>query len=130
MTGATGYIGSRLVPELLSAGHRVRCLTRNASRLHDQAWSAEVEIVQGDVLDETAMRAALEGVDVAYYLVHSLGAATDFESRDADAARIFARAAGAAGAGRVIYLGGMVPRPARKRCRRICDRGTRSATSC
>lgn len=109
VTGATGYIGSRLVPELLAAGHRVRCMTRNANRLRDQAWAGEVEIVQADVLDEPAVQSALDGIDVAYYLIHSMGSASNFASHDADGARIFARAAGAAGVSRVVYLGGIVP---------------------
>ncbi len=101
------------MPELLAAGHRVRCMTRDPGRLRDQPWSAEVEIVQADALDEAAVTTALDGVDVAYYLIHSLGTetgtGTGFEQRDRAAATIFARAAASAGAGRIIYLGGIVP---------------------
>lgn len=97
------------MPELLAAGHRVRCMTRNPGRLRDRPWSDKVEIVQADALDGAAVASALDGVDVAYYLIHSIGAAASFEERDLDAARTFARAAESAGIGRVIYLGGMVP---------------------
>src|SRR5208283_335786 len=84
VTGASGYIGGRLVPELLSAGYAVRCMPRDAGKLSDRPWSAEVEI---------AVRRALEGVDVAYYLIHSLGTGASFERRDRAAARAFAAAA-------------------------------------
>ncbi len=109
VTGASGYIGSRLVPELLAAGHQVRCMTRDPGRLSDRPWSAKVEVVQADALDEAAVTVALEGIDVAYYLIHSMGGEAGFEQRDLAAARTFARAAATVEAGRVIYLGGMVP---------------------
>ena len=74
VTGASGYIGGRLVPELLSAGYAVRCMPRDAGKLSDRPWSADVEIAVADAVDdESAVRCALEGVDVAYYLIHSLG---------------------------------------------------------
>ncbi|MFD9686406.1 SDR family oxidoreductase [Kitasatospora sp. NPDC059146] len=109
VTGATGYIGGRLVPELLAAGHRVRCLARDPGRLRDQPWRAEVEAVAGDVTRPEALDGAFDGVDVAYYLVHSLGTGPDFESTDRRAARAFARAAARAGVGRIVYLSGLVP---------------------
>jgi uncharacterized protein YbjT (DUF2867 family) len=108
VTGATGYIGGRLVPALLESGHAVRCLARSPWRLRDVPWRADVEVVAGDVLDADVTRAALEGVDVAYYLVHAL-TADDFEDRDRRAAETFARAADAAGVLRVVYLGGLAP---------------------
>ena len=72
VTGASGYIGGRLVPELLDAGHRVRCMARSARRLRDHPWADRVEIVEADATDPASSRRALEGVDVAYYLIHSM----------------------------------------------------------
>jgi uncharacterized protein YbjT (DUF2867 family) len=105
VTGATGYIGGRLAPRLIEAGYEVRCLTRSATRLRDVPWAARAEVVEGDLVDGTGVRDALAGIDVAYYLVHSLGA-RDFEDRDRRAARCFAREAARAGVRRVVYLGG------------------------
>ena len=107
VTGATGYIGGRLVPRLLTAGVRVRCLVRDASRLQGRPWRGQVELVEGDVLQPASLTAAMDGVDAAYYLVHSLGAGADFSERDVQAARNFGTAARAAGVGRIIYLGGL-----------------------
>lgn len=107
VTGATGYIGGRLVPRLLELGHRVRCLVRDPSRLQGRDWHADVEIVAGDVLRPETLSAALQGVHTAYYLVHSLASGTDFHQRDIDAATHFGQAARAAGVQRIIYLGGL-----------------------
>jgi uncharacterized protein YbjT (DUF2867 family) len=107
ITGATGYVGGRLVPRLLEHGHAVRCMVRDPARLQGRPWLAQVEVVRGDVLDEATLPAALAGVEVAYYLVHSLGSGHDFDERDARAARAFGHAARAAGVGRIIYLGGL-----------------------
>ncbi|MFE6050466.1 SDR family oxidoreductase [Kitasatospora sp. NPDC056446] len=109
VTGATGYIGGRLVPELLAAGHRVRCLARDPGRLRDQPWRAEVEAVVGDVTRPDSLDGAFDGVDTAYYLVHSLGTGPDFEDTDRRAARAFARAAARAGVSRIVYLSGLLP---------------------
>lgn len=109
VTGATGYIGGRLVPELLAAGHAVRCLARHPERLRDQPWAGEVEVVEADVTDGESTRRALDGVDVAYYLVHAIGGGRDFEDVDRRAAETFGTAARAAGVGRIVYLGGLVP---------------------
>jgi uncharacterized protein YbjT (DUF2867 family) len=105
VTGATGYVGGRLVPRLLHAGHDVRCLTRDARRLRDVPWAGQVEIVTGDVADPATLTPALAGVDVVYYLVHSLGR-RDFEDLDRVGAANVAAAARRAGVGRIIYLGG------------------------
>ncbi|MGW8437269.1 SDR family oxidoreductase [Nocardiopsis sp. NPDC055551] len=110
VTGASGYIGGRLVPELLEAGYRVRCLARSPEKLRDHPWRERVEVARGDVVSGEGLDEALNGVDVAYYLVHSMGKGGDFESVDAQGARVFARAAGEAGVGRVVYLGGLAPR--------------------
>ena len=109
VTGVTGYVGGRLVGELLGAGYRVRALARNPGRLKDRPWADEVEAVQADVSDLTQTRAALAGVDVAYYLVHSLGTGRHYEARDRRTALVFAQAAREAGVGRIVYLGGLFP---------------------
>src|SRR5271169_4266669 len=108
VTGASGYIGGRLVPELLSAGYAVRCMARDPGKLSDRPWSDDVEIAVADVMDDSAVRRALEGVDVAYYLIHSLGTDASFEQRDRTAAQTFAAAAKAAGVQRIVYLGGII----------------------
>ena len=107
VTGATGYIGGRLVPRLLEAGVRVRCLVRDVSRLQGRPWRGQVELVEGDVLQAGSLTAAMDGVAAAHYLVHSLGAGPAFSERDVQAARNFGTAARAAGVGRIIYLGGL-----------------------
>jgi len=101
VTGATGFVGGHLVPELVDQGHDVVALTRDPS---DYVAPAGVEVVQGDVLDPDL---ELPAVDAAYYLVHSMQAGEDFEERDRRAARNFVRAADAAGIGRLVYLGGL-----------------------
>ena len=108
VTGASGYIGGRLVPELLEAGYAVRCMARDPAKLDDRPWSADVEIVQADAMDRVALRRVLDGVDVAYYLIHAMGAGGSFEQRDRVAAESFAEAATAAGVRRIIYLGGII----------------------
>ena len=107
--GATGYIGGRLVPRLLAAGYRVRVLARDASRVANHEWGNRVEVTEGVAEDAQAMTAAVEDVDVLYYLVHSMAAGKAFESADQTAARTVATAAAAASVGRIIYLGGLHP---------------------
>ncbi|WP_217242664.1 SDR family oxidoreductase [Streptomyces sp. AC555_RSS877] len=109
VTGATGYIGGRLVPELLAEGHRVRCLARSPGKLRDHPWADDVEVVRGDVTDATSVAGALRDVDVAYYLVHALGTGSRFEETDREAARIFGERARAAGVRRIVYLGALTP---------------------
>ncbi|MFD3839255.1 SDR family oxidoreductase [Streptomyces sp. NPDC058642] len=110
VTGATGYIGGRLVPELLAEGHRVRCLARSPGKLRDHPWAGETDVVRGDVLDGAAVAEAMRGIDVAYYLVHALGTGAGFEETDRRAARIFGEQARAAGVRRIVYLGGLTPK--------------------
>lgn len=107
VTGANGYVGGRLVPQLLARGHTVRCMVRSAARLQGRAWAEHVDIVTGDVLTPSSLVPALTGIDVAYYLVHSLGAGRDFHDHDVRAARAFGEAARAAGVSRIVYLGGL-----------------------
>jgi uncharacterized protein YbjT (DUF2867 family) len=109
VTGATGYVGGRLIDRLLDEGRVVRALARRPERFDPRAG---VDVVKGDLLDPESLRAALDGVESAYYLVHSMEAGsngTDFSSRDRTAATNFADAARAAGVERVVYLGGLVP---------------------
>src|ERR1700710_1233174 len=101
VTGATGFIGRRLVPALLEEGHVVRAMTRNP-----QSYDGPGEPVGGDVNDRDSLTGPLEGVDVAYYLVHSLDDA-DFERKDAEAARFFAAAAAEQGVQQIVYMGGL-----------------------
>ncbi len=101
VTGATGFVGRRLVPALLEQGHAVRAMTRNPG-----SYTGPGEPVRGDVADRPALETALTGVDVAIYLVHSLDHA-DFERRDREGARNFSAAAAAAGVSQVVYLGGL-----------------------
>src|SRR6202034_4459184 len=95
--------------ELLAAGYTVRCMARDPGKLADRPWSGDIEVARADVTDAAAVREALAGCDVAYYLIHSLGTGSSFEQRDRDAARAFADAARAAGVSRIVYLGGMLP---------------------
>ena len=101
VTGATGFIGRRLVPALLDAGHDVRAMTR-----HPESYDGPGEAVGADVRDPGSLAGALEGVDVAIYLVHSLDD-PDFERKDAQAARNFSRAAADAGLQQIVYMGGL-----------------------
>ncbi|MCA9728995.1 MAG: SDR family oxidoreductase [Candidatus Eisenbacteria bacterium] len=107
VTGATGYIGGRLVPRLLEAGHAVRCLVRDPTRLEGRPWHDDVDIVAGDVLEPETLVGALRGVDAAYYFIHSMGSGSDFHQRDLTAAESFGGAASRAGVARIVYLGGL-----------------------
>jgi uncharacterized protein YbjT (DUF2867 family) len=106
--GATGYIGGRLVPALVSAGHQVRVGARTPGKLAEVPWRDQVEIVSGDVTDAGSVHDALAGQDVVYYLVHSLNR-RDFVDVDRHAAQVVAEAARVAGAHRLVYLGGITP---------------------
>lgn len=116
ITGATGYIGGRLVPRLLESGHAVRVLVREADPIKGRPWENDVEVVQGDLLKPGTLDAAVAGVDVAYYLVHSMVGGDDFAQRDRDAATNFvdavkrAHGSGARAPRHVIYLGGLEPK--------------------
>ncbi len=110
VTGATGYVGGRLVPRLLEEGWRVRCATRDPRKLQNRPWTADprVEIVQADVADAAAMTSALRGCRAAYYLVHSMiVAGEEYREQDRRLAESFVRATDAAGVERIVYLGGL-----------------------
>jgi uncharacterized protein YbjT (DUF2867 family) len=104
VTGATGYVASRLIPELLRSGARVRATSRDPASVGDRF--PEVETVASDLLDEASLRPALDGIDVAFYLVHSMGG-KDFESVDRRAAAAFLASAERAGVERIVYLSGL-----------------------
>lgn len=108
VTGATGYVGSRLVPRLLGEGHRVRCISRSPARLRAAPWLAEVETAEADVLDRATLDQPLDGVEAVFYLVHSIGSA-ELATTDRRGAENMADAATAAGVRRLVYLGGLVP---------------------
>ena len=106
LTGATGYIGGRLLSLLEDREARLRCLTRRPESLKSRAADG-TEIAKGDVLDRQSLRGALVGVDTAYYLVHSMGTAGDFQQNDRQGAENFAAAARENGVRRIVYLGGL-----------------------
>ncbi len=106
LTGATGYVGGRLLSLLQQQGIPVRCVTRRPEALRDRV-NATTEIVQGDVFDPESLQSAFEGVETAYYFVHSMGDNRDFEAQDRIAAENFAKAATHAGVRRLVYLGGL-----------------------
>lgn len=108
VTGATGYIGGRLIRELLSHGYRVRILARKPERLKDHPWIDRVEVVSGDAHDVAALDKALDGIDVAYYLLHALMSKDDFEQEEKDIAEKFGTAAKKADIQRIVYLGGII----------------------
>ncbi len=109
VTGATGYIGGRLVPELLDAGHPVRVMVRDPARVRGHRWADQVEVAPADAQDAEAVSAAIRRVDVAYYLLHSLGSGADFVDTEQRIAATFAAAAADAGVARIVYLGGLTP---------------------
>jgi len=108
VTGATGYVGGRLVPRLLEAGYRVRVLVRDPARLQGRAWLNTVEVVTGDALVEGTLTEALKDVSVAYYLIHGKQGGQDNADRDLTVARNFAHAAEHVGVEQIIYLGELV----------------------
>ena len=108
VTGATGYVGGRLVPKLLEKGYRVRCLVRDPNRLQGRAWLKQVEVFSGDALDLNTLIDAMRDVTIAYYLIHGMQGGRVNADRDLQVARNFAEAARAAGIERIIYLGELV----------------------
>jgi uncharacterized protein YbjT (DUF2867 family) len=107
VTGPTGYIGGRLTARLLAEGHSVRVLVRDPARAAGRRWADRVEMVRGDLLDPDSLRGLLDGIEVAYYLVHAMRAGKGFAQRDRLAAQNFCTAA--SGLEHAIYLGGLLP---------------------
>ncbi|MDT5147114.1 MAG: hypothetical protein QOC58_1759 [Mycobacterium sp.] len=109
VTGATGYIGARLVPRLLDEGHEVRALARNPAKLSDVPWRDRAEVARGDLGELDSLIAAFDGIDVVYYLVHSMGSSDDFADEEARAVRNVVTAARRSGVRRIVYLSGLHP---------------------
>jgi len=107
VTGATGYIASRLIPRLLDSGYHVRCLARDPLRLKGRSWFNQIDIVQADVTTPATLTHALDGVHTTYYLIHNMSAGHGYTKIELDAARNFATAAEQAGIQHIIYLGGL-----------------------
>lgn len=109
VAGATGYIGTRLVPRLAAAGYKVRCLARTPKKIRDREWRSNpaIDVVQTDLSDRAQLAAQLDGCDAAFYLVHAMQQGGDFAQRDRTLAEHFAGAAADAGLKRIIYLGGL-----------------------
>ena len=105
--GASGYVGGRLVPKLLAAGYRVRCLVRSPGKIAGNPWADQAEIVAGDLLAGEGLNSAFAGVDYVIHLVHSMGKAQEFVAADRQIALAVAAAAERAGVRRVVYLGGL-----------------------
>ncbi len=109
VTGATGYIGGRLIQRLVETGHQPRALARDPARLVGRPWAGAIDVIVGDILRYDSLLPALQGISTAYYLVHSMHFGRDFRERDMRGAINFARAAAAAGVERIVYLGGLAP---------------------
>ena len=109
VTGATGYIGGRLIPRLLDRGYDVRALARNPAKLHDVPWHDRIEVARGDLGDADSLARAFDDVDVVYYLVHSMGTAKDFGAEERRSAKNVVNAARRAGVRRIVYLSGLHP---------------------
>ncbi len=107
VTGATGYIASRLIPRLLDSGYRVRALARHLDRLASRSWFSKIEIVQADVTIPASLTHAFDGVDTAYYLIHNMTAGHGYTALELEGARNFASAAEEANIEHIIYLGGL-----------------------
>jgi uncharacterized protein YbjT (DUF2867 family) len=107
VTGATGYIASRLIPQLIARGCRIRAFARRPQNLRSRSWFSQVEITAGDVMDPASLLTALQGVHTAYYLVHNMASGHGYTERELEGARNFAQAAESAGVQHIIYLGGL-----------------------
>ena len=107
VTGATGYIASRLIPQLLERGYRIRAFARHPQRLKYRSWFPQVELAEGDVMSPSTLAPALEGVHTAYYLIHNMSSGRGYTERELEGARNFVRAAEDAGVQHIIYLGGL-----------------------
>src|SRR5215213_1906114 len=104
VTGATGYIASRLIPRLLDSGYRIRCLAREPLRLKGRIWFNKVDVFQADVTTPSTLAHAFDGVHTAYYLIHNMSAGHGYTKIELDGARNFASAAETVGLQHIIYL--------------------------
>src|SRR5579875_1807115 len=109
VTGATGYVGARVVPGLLARGHEVRAMARDPAKLVNAPWRLDAEVVKADLTDRESVARACDGVDVVYYLVHSMGTSASFRAQERRTATILSEAARSAGVRRIVYLGGLHP---------------------
>ncbi len=109
VTGASGYVGGRLVPRLLDKGHEVTVIVRDLARIDDVPWRAKVRIVRGDLEDRRVVKEALADQEVLYYLVHSMASSSQFDQLEATIASTVAEEAKKAGLSRIVYLGGLHP---------------------
>lgn len=109
VTGATGYVGGNVVKQLLDDGWNVKVLARDADKAESRPWGDEVAVVEGDAGERGDVARALQGVDCAWYLLHSMDDGTGFAEEEADMARQFGEEAKRAGVGRIVYLGGLHP---------------------
>jgi uncharacterized protein YbjT (DUF2867 family) len=109
VTGATGYVGAHVVSRLLAEGWVVRVLTRDVAGLRDRSWASRVEVVEGDAQDAAVLRDAVDGVDVAWFLIHSMTGTYEYATRDRTIATRFGQACRDAGVARIVYLGGLYP---------------------
>jgi uncharacterized protein YbjT (DUF2867 family) len=107
VTGATGYVGSRMIPSLLERGYRVRCLVRDPAKLSHRSWLPQIEIVKADLIEYESVEKALTGVTYAYYLIHNMATGDQYSERDITSALNFASAASSTGVEHIIYLGGL-----------------------
>jgi uncharacterized protein YbjT (DUF2867 family) len=107
VTGSTGYIASRLIPQLLERGHTVRALARKPHQIGPRAWSSKVDIIQADAMDPASLAPAMKGIHTAYYLIHNMSSGHGYTDLELQAARNFAQAAADAGVQHIIYLGGL-----------------------
>lgn len=111
VTGVTGFVGAHLAERLVDEGREVRVLVRDPARLPRAAWVQSVDVVRGDANDPGALARAMQGVEVAHYLLHAMSDGDDFSAADRELARTFATAADSAGLRRIVYLGGLRPPP-------------------
>ena len=107
VTGATGYIASRLIPQLLGRGHTIRALARHPHQIGSRNWSSQISIIQGDVMEPASIAPAFKDVHTAYYLIHNMSSGHGYTKLELQAARNFALAAEQAGVQHIIYLGGL-----------------------
>ena len=128
VTGATGYIASRLIPRLLENGYRVRALARNPLRLKGRAWFNKIEILQADVTSPETLVHALDSVHIAYYLIHNMSYGHGYTKLELDSARIFVTIAEDAGVEHIIYLGGLAD--PNSTSHRTCVRASKQGKYC